>query len=375
MTWIKLQFAKGATFQVGANSRRHQPTLEDITRYRSPSPSTRSTSPPNSVDAFAEPRRRERANTFGSKRPSDLDLTLKRTVSGGSYRRRPVFDNASVCQTVPGNDVTRPEEDVCFPADDVQRLLKIDYKELEDFVAECGRNRPSSPNLGFRNSAFDSDQVDAKLDKARINGHISTLKASTEGVGGVQTKESCPDAVSDELDEKFPPPSPSMLKLVDEREFNRFSFFSSEIEHAIHAPEIGDLLMPGENFRDLFDMPTDNGAWWLDVMNPTEAEMEMFQQAFGIHRLTAEDIEQQETREKVELFPQYYFVCFRSFYQMNRNSESYLDPVNVYMVVFREGILTFTYAPSPHASEVRKRIGKLRNYINLTADWICYAMV
>ena len=60
---------------------------------------------------------------------------------------------------------------------------------------------------------------------------------------------------------------------------------------------------------------------------------------------------------------------------MDKDSEDYLKPVNIYMVVFREGILTFTYAPSPHAAHVRKRIGNLRNYINLTADWICYAML
>jgi magnesium transporter len=158
-------------------------------------------------------------------------------------------------------------------------------------------------------------------------------------------------------------------------ENNRYSFFSSEIEQTIHAPELGDLLMPGETFRDLFELPPESGAWWLDVVNPPEDEIEMFQKAFGIHRLTAEDIARQEIREKVELFNKYYFVCFRSFSQMEKTGDDYLEPVNVYMVVFREGILTFTYAPSPHAADVRKRIGKLRNYINLTADWICYAMV
>ena len=181
-------------------------------------------------------------------------------------------------------------------------------------------------------------------------------------------------AASDEdIDEK------QSLKRTERRNSfdgpHRFSFFSSEIEQTIHAPEIGDLIVPGETFRDLFELPPESGVWWLDVMNPTAAEIDMFQKAFGIHRLTAEDIERQEIREKVELFTQYYFVCFRSFYQMDKESEDYLEPVNVYMVVFREGILSFTYALSPHASEVRKRIGKLRNYINLTADWICYAMV
>lgn len=181
------------------------------------------------------------------------------------------------------------------------------------------------------------------------------------------------EKLSDKLDTNFGPAR------KEEPEVNRYSFFSSEIEQTIHAPELGDLILPGESFRDLFELRRENGstegAWWLDVISPSEDELEMFQRAFGIHRLTAEDIEAQEIREKVELFKTYYFVCFRSFFQMDKNHEDYLAPVNFYMVVFREGILTFTYAPSPHQAEVRKRIGKLRNYINLTADWISYALM
>ncbi|KAK1028329.1 hypothetical protein LTR33_017361, partial [Friedmanniomyces endolithicus] len=30
---------------------------------------------------------------------------------------------------------------------------------------------------------------------------------------------------------------------------------------------------------------------------------------------------------------------------------------------------------NPHAANVRKRIGRLRDYVNLSADWICYALI
>lgn len=52
-----------------------------------------------------------------------------------------------------------------------------------------------------------------------------------------------------------------------------------------------------------------------------------------------------------------------------------MDPVNYYMVVFRDGVLTFSFVDNPHASNVRKRIGKLRDYVSLSSDWICYAMM
>ena len=47
----------------------------------------------------------------------------------------------------------------------------------------------------------------------------------------------------------------------------------------------------------------------------------------------------EETREKIELFRNYYLVCFRSFEQDNM-SPTYLEPLNMYIIVFREGILS-----------------------------------
>ena len=80
-------------------------------------------------------------------------------------------------------------------------------------------------------------------------------------------------------------------------------------------------------------------VFWLDVLSPTQPEMRVISKAFGIHPLTAEDIMMQEAREKVELFRHYYFVNYRTFEQ-DVNSEDYLDPVNMSVVVFREGVIS-----------------------------------
>ncbi|KAI1018922.1 hypothetical protein LB505_002939 [Fusarium chuoi] len=55
----------------------------------------------------------------------------------------------------------------------------------------------------------------------------------------------------------------------------------------------------------------------------------------------------QEAREKVELFRHYYFVNYRSFDQDN-NSDNFLEPVDMYVVVFREGVLSFHFSKTPH---------------------------
>lgn len=64
---------------------------------------------------------------------------------------------------------------------------------------------------------------------------------------------------------------------------------------------------------------------------------------FGIHPLTTEDIQMEETREKIELFRNYYLVCFRSFDQ-DPYSPTFLEPLNIYIIVFREGTLSVSHA-------------------------------
>lgn len=115
-------------------------------------------------------------------------------------------------------------------------------------------------------------------------------------------------------------------------------------------------------------------VWWLDILSPTADEMKVIQKTFGIHPLTSEDIMLQEQREKVELFRHYYFVSYRSFDQ-DEESETHLDPVNMYVVVFREGILSFHFSQTPHLANVRRRIRQLKDYIVLSSDWISYAII
>ncbi|KAG2733105.1 hypothetical protein G9P44_004095 [Scheffersomyces stipitis] len=194
--------------------------------------------------------------------------------------------------------------------------------------------------------------------------------------------------------------------------------------------------------------------FWLDVLDPTEEEMKVLSKTFGIHPLTTEDIFLGETREKVELFKSYYFICFTSFdvvyerrkqrakeheKKMNRLQELYeqgydgddassifgsperrswirnafnrisrkktgkrsrppsfiqgtkesasmkskgkkiregeLSPLNMYMIVFKNAVITFHFSATPHPINVRRRARLLREYLTVTSDWICYALI
>ncbi|KAI0278624.1 hypothetical protein BGY98DRAFT_1089485 [Russula aff. rugulosa BPL654] len=127
-------------------------------------------------------------------------------------------------------------------------------------------------------------------------------------------------------------------------------------------------------YKGLVSRDSDGHTWWLDVLSPTDEEMKMLSNVFGIHPLTAEDIQMEEAREKIELFRTYYLVCFRSFDQ-DPYSPTHLEPLNMYIIVFREGILSFHFRPTPHPQNVRRRIKQLKDYISVTSDWISYALI
>ncbi|EAW12489.1 magnesium transporter CorA family protein [Aspergillus clavatus NRRL 1] len=355
-------------------SRTHQ---ERANMSRESSPSARSSSPPNSVEAFADPRRRERANTLESHAAPDLEAILQRTVSGGTHPRRPTFSNASLIRPQPGDIQLDANNETCVPTyEQPGRIPVIDYEELEEFVA---LNRDQKPSTSRRKHSLSSQSRGPRVFYDLRHGALKS------DVDGEKLSSSAEHLSSDLMDPDSKTPDKVYAnavcekdlveKLQNENEPTRFGFFSSESQSTVHAAELGDLVLPGDTFRDLFQLGPEGGVWWLDVLNPSEEEVAALSRAFSIHPLTTEDILTQEAREKVELFKQYYFVCFRTFYQVDKTDERFMEPVNLYMVVFRDGVLSFSFTENPHAANVRKRIGKLRDYVSLSSDWICYAMI
>lgn len=337
---------------------------------------SRSSSPPNSVDAFAPPKR-GRAGTMNSK-VSVEGLTLQRTASNNTHSRRRGTggeDGTAGNRTDVASIRSSIQEDVCFPAEETTNTYTIDFEDLEEFVAQNHTKTPVAhpfmPRFSQQNEqakkVFHDLRSGEGAHKVSVEGHARSVAedADADTIGERNEKIIGPDSSSENL-QKAPTHWDTQ---------NRFTFFSSEIDETVHAPELGGLLMPDETFRDIFELGPEGGVWWLDMLNPSEEEVFAICGAFRVHPLTREDITTQETREKVELFKSYYFLCFRSFYSLDKESEDYLEPINVYAVVFREGLLTFSFCQNPHAANVRKRIGRLRDYVNLSADWICYALI
>ncbi|KAF7729119.1 CorA metal ion transporter [Apophysomyces ossiformis] len=121
-------------------------------------------------------------------------------------------------------------------------------------------------------------------------------------------------------------------------------------------------------------LATDN--WWVDVLSPTDEELRVLKKVFHIHALTAEDIQAREQCEKVAVFPNYIFVCSRSFDVDPHTGR--LQPYNFYNLIFKKGLLTrtqFHFNATVHPQRVRRRANHLREYASINPDWMNYALI
>jgi magnesium transporter len=237
-------------------------------------------------------------------------------------------------------------------------VYSIDYSELDELVEEQEQER-----------AKEAEEVSPTVPKITVEvptpgGAVPYPAPSEDDFVELEKHKICRQNSLAE------PPRASKQHL----EKRSWTFFSSGLDDVIHSSTIGGLLEEGETFQHLFGLPGEGGCWWLDALNATEDEIAALCKAFNVHSLTREDIVTKDPREKIELFKTYYFVSFRSFYQ-NKEDEDYLDPVSHYAIVFKQGLLTFSSHQGPHTKNMLQRIGRLRDYLNLNADWICYALI
>ncbi|KOG99773.1 putative Mg(2+) transporter ALR2 DI49_1607 [Saccharomyces eubayanus] len=360
----------------------------------------------------AKPKKRtsSRTSTHSSIDPMAVLAKSASQQSGDDpQERKPVHTNtrASFDSDVsqPSRESQETEEDVCFPMHPQlhTRVNGIDFDEIEEYAQFAtaekkqylaslqGSNEQMvgnmSHDIGFTSSTSTSGSSAALKYTPRISQTGGYSNSTNEADICKKKEDEDEDDKSgprpgvsfgknkvEEEDDKIPSHNPAYLSYenTDFQIPNRFSFFCSESDETVHASDIPSLVCEGQSFYELFrgGEPT----WWLDCSCPTDDEMRCIAKAFGIHPLTAEDIRMQETREKVELFKSYYFVCFHTF-ENDKESEDFLEPINVYIVVCRSGVLTFHFGPISHCANVRRRVRQLRDYVNVNSDWLCYALI
>ncbi|GJJ71330.1 magnesium transporter [Entomortierella parvispora] len=250
-------------------------------------------------------------------------------------------------------------------ARDSGRPMTIDYAGLDAAVTEA-----TLIEHGFQKSAYlDTQLKEQGLDRAASTGSSGLLGPSS-AYGNDFKRRSARKASF--YSERAPrPPLPESL---------RYTFYSKSTG-LIQAPTIPQILSgatvesdSGSRTPAVFSELLKDGCYWLDILDPSDFDMQIIAKYFHVHPLTIEDISTEEQREKYEVFRHYYFVCFRTFDQ-DYNSGSYLQPASMYSVVLRDGIITFHFRPTNHHLNVLRRMEQLQSHITLSSDWINYAIL
>ncbi|KAG0012552.1 CorA metal ion transporter [Entomortierella chlamydospora] len=235
---------------------------------------------------------------------------------------------------------------------------------------------------------FEQDQLGnngMNIDYEGLDAAVREISLTEESICDQETLmgEQSPDKGG--LEKAFSTGSASVLGNAARRRSSRKAGFYSEraprsvgMIEATSLPKIlvqasaqksGDTNGP-KVFSDLLK----GGCFWIDILDPSNLDMQILSKHFHIHPLTIEDISTEEIREKYEVFRNYYFVCFRTFDQ-DYNSGSYLQPISMYSIVLRDGIITFHFRPTHHHLNVLHRLEQFHSLITLTPDWINYALL
>ncbi|KAL0074589.1 hypothetical protein J3Q64DRAFT_1416854 [Phycomyces blakesleeanus] len=208
------------------------------------------------------------------------------------------------------------------------------------------------------------------------------MQAFMEHSGNEDTRDRPFTARLDDLletNEKKPMPRRKSLyggQVYVEKHIERCEFYSPDLG-CIKSNSLRKMMeMPvrTEEEKTVSEVLVETSNWWINMMSPTDDEMRSLGKLFRIHPLTTEDIQAQESREKCEIFQNYIFINYRTF-ESDYVSPNYLEPINFYILLFKNGVLTFHFQPVPHPYNVRKRIHHLKDFIHITPEWINYAII
>lgn len=349
-------------------------------------------------DAVIDIDRDTASEHFGSSSPSSLQTSDPRRRTVHNLAENDVCYPGDVDMSVIGEeDLQRPDdgsrsrgrrrrgrrwpdldvlEEWRLEEEEEQQEKMVRAKKISEPMLVGGRLRPTKTqwhrqedDAPYRYTYF-NETFDGTI-HSRTIGELTQFGTSFRELFIPDPAELSDESETEDEKEDHIPHPPSII------ESGRQSRQENNHDHASKAPETSGSQTPAHSQAPKLAKDKRFGprpTFWLDVLSPTEQEMKVLAKAFGIHQLTTEDILMQEPREKVELFQNYYFVNYRSFEQ-DKDSEDYMEPVNMYVVVFREGVISFHFSMTPHPANVRRRIRQLNDYMSPTADWMSYAII
>jgi magnesium transporter len=110
---------------------------------------------------------------------------------------------------------------------------------------------------------------------------------------------------------------------------------------------------------------------WLDLEDPTDEELAMLQEEFGLHPLAVEDARHRGQRPKVEVYEKYFFLVMHAV----QLKEGELSDQEVHAFVGTNYLVTLRYAPAFDLKPVLQRWEKQQELTKEGGGFLLYAFL
>jgi magnesium transporter len=111
---------------------------------------------------------------------------------------------------------------------------------------------------------------------------------------------------------------------------------------------------------------------WLDLADPTEEELALIQEEFGLHELAMEDTRVRNQRPKVEVYEGYFFLVMHGL-ALDKDDE--LVDSEIHAFAGHRFLITLRYAPVFDISEVLRRWDRQTELTYEGGGFLLYALV
>ena len=137
----------------------------------------------------------------------------------------------------------------------------------------------------------------------------------------------------------------------------------SPSDEAVDLDRVSELILDASVFL------------WLDVVEPTDADLALLQREFALHPLTIEDVQHRHQRPKVELFKDYAFVVLRALDPGDADDTEEPREMEVHAFVGPRFLVSLRYDPAFDMREVVRRWERQPELLALGGGFAAYVLI
>ncbi|MBJ7601138.1 MAG: magnesium and cobalt transport protein CorA [Candidatus Nephthysia bennettiae] len=133
----------------------------------------------------------------------------------------------------------------------------------------------------------------------------------------------------------------------------------------------GEISEPDDKQIAARHAKCDQDGFWLDIQDPTDADYSLLLDVFHYHRLTVEDIQQENARPKLEQYRGYLFaIVFTA-----RLEESQLGYQEQHLYFSKNALVTVHHGPAPEITALMERFRKSPDLTQKDPSFLEYLVV